>query len=66
MCDPARGRYANFRSHLAVMYEVPSKSEIGKVLITPEVVSDHATPTFVDRGVMGPKRTNKRSEEKSA
>jgi len=51
---------------LPVMYEVPSKSEIGKVLITPEVVSDRATPTFVDRGVMGPKRTNKRSEEKSA
>ncbi|MEY4151418.1 MAG: hypothetical protein RJB28_485 [Actinomycetota bacterium] len=51
---------------LPVMYEVPGKKEIGKVIVTPEVVENHVAPTYVERGITTPKRSSKRSEEKSA
>jgi ATP-dependent Clp protease ATP-binding subunit ClpX len=54
---------------LAVMYEVPSKKEIGKVIITPAVVRKEEAPTYVPRAAGGPKRAvkgEKGSEEKSA
>ena len=50
---------------LPVMYEVPGKKEIGKVIVTPDVVEKHVAPTYIERGISSPKRT-KRSEEKSA
>ena len=53
---------------LGVMYEVPSRKEVERVVITPEVVMKEATPTYINRG-SGPKRavkTEKRPEEKSA
>jgi ATP-dependent Clp protease ATP-binding subunit ClpX len=54
---------------LGVMYEVPSKKEIGKVVITPAVVKKEEAPTYLPRLVGGPKRAvkgEKGSEEKSA
>ena len=60
---------------LAVMYEIPSKPEIEKVLVTPEAVNKEAAPTYVNRAAGGPKRTSraekadkgdKSGEEKSA
>jgi ATP-dependent Clp protease ATP-binding subunit ClpX len=54
---------------LAVMYEVPSQKEIGKVVITPAVVRKEEAPTYVPRPAGGPKRAvkgEKGSEEKSA
>jgi ATP-dependent Clp protease ATP-binding subunit ClpX len=53
---------------LAVMYEVPSRKEVERVIITPEVVLKQSAPTYVNRGT-GPKRSvkaEKQSEEKSA
>jgi len=57
---------------LGVMYEIPSKPEVEKVIITPEVVLKEAAPTLVTRTGGGPKRSSKSeksdngSEEKSA
>jgi ATP-dependent Clp protease ATP-binding subunit ClpX len=54
---------------LGVMYEVPSKKEIGKVVITPAVVRKEEAPIYLPRPVGGPKRAvrgEKGSEEKSA
>ena len=54
---------------LAVMYEVPSKKEIGKVVITPAAVRKEEAPTYLPRTAGGPKRAvkgEKGSEEKSA
>ena len=57
---------------LGVMYEIPSKPEVAKVIITPQVVAKEAAPTLVNRAAGGPKRqskadkTEKSSEEKSA
>ena len=54
---------------LSVMYEVPSKKEIGKVVITPAVVRKEEAPTYLPRPAGGPKRAvkgEKDSEEKSA
>ena len=53
---------------LGVMYEVPSRKEVERVVITPEVVLKTSAPTYVSRG-SGPKRaikSEKRNEEKSA
>jgi len=53
---------------LGVMYEVPSRKEVERVVITPEVVLKTSAPTYVSRGG-GPKRaikSEKRNEEKSA
>lgn len=51
---------------MGVMYEIPSRKEIGRVIITPEVVRDKAAPTYVE--TTSPKRVKneKRNEEKSA
>ncbi len=66
----ARGLRAIMESVLlAVMYEVPSRSDIAKVIVTPESITDSATPTFVQRTGDIPKRAargEKRAEEKSA
>ena len=54
---------------LAVMYEVPSRKDIEKVVITPAVVRKEEVPTYVPRTASGPKRAvkgEKSSEEKSA
>ncbi len=54
---------------LAVMYEVPSRTDVEKVIITPEVVRKEAAPIFVNRPAGAPKKglkAEKRSEEKSA
>ena len=57
---------------LGVMYEIPSKPEVAKVIITPQVVAKQAAPTLVNRPAGGPKRqskaekADKSSEEKSA
>ena len=34
---------------LNVMYDVPSREDIGKVVVTGEVVSDNVNPTLVPR-----------------
>jgi ATP-dependent Clp protease ATP-binding subunit ClpX len=54
---------------LSVMYEVPSRKDIEKVVITPTVVRKEEVPTYVPRTAGGPKRAvkgEKSSEEKSA
>lgn len=56
---------------LTVMYEVPSRTDIEKVIITPAVVMKEAAPEYVTRGTGGPKRSPKAKleatdEEKSA
>ena len=66
----ARGLRAIMESVLlAVMYEVPSRSDIAKVIVTPESITDGVPPTFVQRTGDIPKRAargEKRAEEKSA
>ncbi len=66
----ARGLRAIMESVLlTVMYEVPSRSDIAKVIVTAESITDGDTPTFVQRTGDIPKRAargEKRSEEKSA
>ena len=51
---------------LPVMYEVPSKKEIGKVIINAEVIRTKTPPVYVERGPNSVKRNNKRGEEKTA
>jgi len=54
---------------LAVMYEVPSRKDIEKVVITPAVVRKEEVPTYIPRTASGPKRAvkgEKSSEEKSS
>lgn len=60
---------------LSVMYEIPSKPDVLKVIITPQAVLKEAPPTLVIRPAGGPKRqskaeqadkSDKSSEEKSA
>ncbi|ASU84832.1 ATP-dependent Clp protease ATP-binding subunit ClpX [Nocardiopsis gilva YIM 90087] len=46
---------------LSVMYEVPSREDVGQVIITREAVLEHVNPTIVPRTEAGPER-----EEKSA
>jgi ATP-dependent Clp protease ATP-binding subunit ClpX len=66
----ARGLRAIMESVLlAVMYEVPSRSDIAKVVVTAESITDGAKPTFIQRTGDIPKRAaraEKRSDEKSA
>ncbi len=66
----ARGLRAILESVLlGVMYDVPSRTDVAKVIITKECIQDGATPTFVKRTGDIPKRVAnalKRSEEKSA
>ena len=57
---------------LGVMYEIPSKPDVAKVIITPQAVLKEDAPTLVNRASGGPKRqsrgekSDKSSEEKSA
>ena len=56
---------------LSVMYEVPSRKDIEKVVITPAVVRKEEEPTYVPRSIGSAKRaksekSDKNSEEKSA
>ncbi|MEY3320025.1 MAG: hypothetical protein RL393_605, partial [Actinomycetota bacterium] len=51
---------------LPVMYEVPSKKEIGKVVVTAEVIKTKSAPVYVERGPNSVKRSSKRGEEKTA
>ena len=66
----ARGLRAIMESVLlTVMYDVPSRTDIAKVIITKECISDNAAPTMVERTGDIPKRTSRRekgTEEKSA
>jgi ATP-dependent Clp protease ATP-binding subunit ClpX len=51
------------------MYEVPSRKDVGKVVITPAVVNKEEAPTYLPRTAGGPKRAakgEKISEEKTA
>jgi ATP-dependent Clp protease ATP-binding subunit ClpX len=54
---------------LSVMYEVPSRADIAKVIITKECIDQSAAPTLVERSGDIPKRASRRekgTEEKSA
>lgn len=66
----ARGLRAIMESVLlTVMYEVPSRTDIAKVVVTAESITDGAKPTFIQRTGDIPKRAaraEKRSDEKSA
>ena len=66
----ARGLRAIMESVLlAVMYEVPSRLDVAKVIVTKECIQDGAEPTFINRTSDLPKRVvsaQKRAEEKSA
>jgi len=66
----ARGLRAIMESVLlTVMYDVPSRADIGKVIITKECIEDAAEPIFINRTNDLPKRvisSPKRPEEKSA
>ena len=66
----ARGLRAIMESVLlAVMYEIPSRTDIAKVVVTAESIVDGVKPTFIQRIGDIPKRatrSEKRSDEKSA
>lgn len=66
----ARGLRAIMESVLlSVMYDVPSRADIAKVIITKECIDQGAAPTLVERSGDLPKRASRRekgSEEKSA
>ncbi len=66
----ARGLRAIMESVLlSVMYDVPSRAEIGKVIVTKECIENSAPPTFIKRTNDIPKRIvrgQKGAEEKSA
>ena len=66
----ARGLRAIMESVLlTVMYDVPSRSDIAKVIITKECINENAAPTLVERTGDIPKRAARRekgTEEKSA
>ena len=49
---------------LSVMYEVPSRPDIARVVINDEVVLDHVNPTLIPREK--PKRARAEKQEKSA
>ena len=53
---------------LGVMYEAPSRKDVGRVIINAAVVRDKAAPLNLERGPNAPKRTKgeRRNEEKSA
>ncbi len=66
----ARGLRAIMESVLlTVMYEVPSRTDIAKVAVTAESITEGVKPTFIQRTGDIPKRAaraEKRSDEKSA
>jgi ATP-dependent Clp protease ATP-binding subunit ClpX len=66
----ARGLRAIMESVLlSVMYDVPSRTDVAKVIVTKECIADGSAPTFVTRSGDIPKRIvrgQKGPEEKSA
>ena len=65
----ARGLRAIMESVLlAVMYDVPSRSDVAKVIVTKECINDGVLPTMINRTGDIPKRARaqKGQEEKSA
>jgi ATP-dependent Clp protease ATP-binding subunit ClpX len=50
---------------LSVMYDIPSRKDIARVVITREAVLDHADPTLVPRGIT-PEIRKRERREKSA
>ena len=44
---------------LPTMYEVPSRTDVGRVVVTEDVVLEHASPTLVPRGLGGNHRHEK-------
>ena len=66
----ARGLRAIMESVLlTVMFEVPSRTDIAKVIITKECIDENVAPTMVERTGDIPKRASRRekgAEEKSA
>ncbi len=66
----ARGLRAIMESVLlSVMYDVPSRTDVAKVIVTKECIADGSAPTFVTRTSDIPKRIvrgQKGQEEKSA
>jgi ATP-dependent Clp protease ATP-binding subunit ClpX len=48
---------------LNVMYEVPSREDVAKVVVTGDVVLQNVNPTLIPRDQIGPKRDRR---EKSA
>jgi ATP-dependent Clp protease ATP-binding subunit ClpX len=50
---------------LSVMYDVPSRKDIARVVVTGEVVIEHVNPTLVPREITPPKR-GREPREKSA
>ncbi len=66
----ARGLRAIMESVLlTVMYDVPSRTDIAKVIITKECIDESSAPTLIERTGDIPKRASRRekgSEEKSA
>ena len=66
----ARGLRAIMESVLlTVMYDVPSRTDIAKVIITKECINENVAPTLVERTGDIPKRASRRekgAEEKSA
>ena len=60
----ARGLRAILEEVLqSVMYDVPSRTDLAKVVVTREVVLEHVAPTLIPREVPTPKRERR---EKSA
>ena len=49
---------------LSVMYDIPSRKDVARVVVTREVVLEHVNPTLVPRDVAAAKRTPR--QEKSA
>jgi len=66
----ARGLRAIMESVLlSVMYDIPSRTDIAKVMITKECINKSAAPTLIERTGDIPKRASRRekgTEEKSA
>jgi ATP-dependent Clp protease ATP-binding subunit ClpX len=50
---------------LSVMYDIPSRKDIARVVITREAVLDHADPTLVPRGIT-PEMRKRERRDKSA
>jgi ATP-dependent Clp protease ATP-binding subunit ClpX len=49
---------------MSVMYDIPSRKDVARVVVTREVVLEHVNPTLVPRDVVASKRTTR--HEKSA
>ena len=51
---------------LNVMYEVPSRDDVARVIVTRDTVLDNVNPTLVPREQTGRKRATRERREKSA